>query len=117
MAVKVVPIAGGGGGGAPLAAAASEAAIASNLVHANIVTTYSHEVHAVTNSQGHDVGRFELRLIQVPPRSVSRCPGSERRRHRAACDTSAMCVHEAYMWLRSDVAQGLLHEYCGNTAS
>lgn len=92
MAVKVVPISGGGGsGGAPLAAAASEAAIASNLVHANVVSTYSHEVHAVRNSQGHDVGTFELRLIQVSLRCV--CLSNDAPHcHGAVSTTQARCT-------------------------
>lgn len=56
---------GGGGRGNQTAVVASEAAIASNLMHANVVATYAHDVRAVQDTQGHEIGVFELRLIQV----------------------------------------------------
>eukprot|EP00892_Ulva_mutabilis_P006168 jgi/Ulvmu1/3923/UM018_0146.1 len=59
-----VPGCGGSGGGSNTALIASEAAIASNLVHANVVATYAHDVRAVRNSHGAEVGVYELCLIQ-----------------------------------------------------
>lgn len=44
---------------------ASEAAIASNLVHENIVKTYKHDVRTISNAQGLEMGVFKLFLVQV----------------------------------------------------
>jgi hypothetical protein len=44
---------------------ASEAAIASNLVHRNIVATYSHDICNVVSETAHELGIFKFYLIQV----------------------------------------------------
>jgi hypothetical protein len=46
---------------------ASEAAIARNLVHPNIVSTYSHDIRNVTQSQGNELAIVKFYLVQVPP--------------------------------------------------
>lgn len=46
---------------------ASEAAIASYLVHKNIVATYSHDVLDVAKAVGNELGVFKFYLIQVRP--------------------------------------------------
>jgi hypothetical protein len=46
---------------------ASEAAIASNLVHRNIVATYSHDICNVYNETKHEPGIFKFYLVQVSP--------------------------------------------------
>eukprot|EP00892_Ulva_mutabilis_P006166 jgi/Ulvmu1/3921/UM018_0144.1 len=43
---------------------ASEAAIASNLVHSNIVATYWHDVRTVSDAHGLELGIFKLCLVQ-----------------------------------------------------
>jgi hypothetical protein len=45
---------------------ASEAAIASNLMHNNIVKTYKHDVRTISDTQGTELGIFKLFLVQVP---------------------------------------------------
>jgi hypothetical protein len=44
---------------------ASEAAIASNLHHRNVVAAYSHNVHSVASEVGHELGIYKFVLIQV----------------------------------------------------
>jgi hypothetical protein len=44
---------------------ASEAAIASNLVHRNLVATYSHDVRAVSGALDNELGTFKFYLVQV----------------------------------------------------
>lgn len=44
---------------------ASEAAIASNLVHNNIVKTYKHDVQTISDANGLELGIFKLFLVQV----------------------------------------------------
>jgi hypothetical protein len=45
---------------------ASEVAIASNLVHHNVVATYSHDICNVSDSPtGNELGIFKVYLIQV----------------------------------------------------
>jgi hypothetical protein len=44
---------------------ASEAAIASNLVHHNVVATYSHDICNVSPSTGIELPVFKFYLIQV----------------------------------------------------
>ena len=51
---------------------ASEAAIASNLVHSNIVATYWHDVRTVSDAHGLEFGIFKLCLVQVRLRGPSR---------------------------------------------
>jgi serine/threonine protein kinase len=46
---------------------ASEAAIASNLTHDNIVSTYSHDIVDVQKSSGPELGIYKFYLIQVCP--------------------------------------------------
>ena len=46
---------------------ASEAAIASNLGHPNVVATYSHDILDVTQAVGPELGVFKFYLIQVRP--------------------------------------------------
>lgn len=48
------------------AVVASEAAIASNLVHNNIVKTYKHDVRTISDAQGMELGIFKMFLVQVP---------------------------------------------------
>jgi hypothetical protein len=44
---------------------ASEAAIASNLVHKNVVTTYSHDIRNITVGSGPEQSIFKFYLLQV----------------------------------------------------
>jgi hypothetical protein len=44
---------------------ASEVAIASNLVHHNIVATYSHDICPVGDASGNELGIYKFYLIQV----------------------------------------------------
>ena len=44
---------------------ASEAAIASNLSHPNVVATYSHDILDVQKSTGPELGIYKFYLIQV----------------------------------------------------
>jgi hypothetical protein len=46
-------------------AVASEAAIASNLTHRNVVATYSHDICNVTNVAGAELDIYKFYLIQV----------------------------------------------------
>lgn len=48
-----------------LAKVASEVAIASNLVHHNIVATYSHDVCPVQDNSNNELGIYKFYLIQV----------------------------------------------------
>ena len=60
----------GGADNAPPAAAASEAAIASTLVHANLVATYSHGLRGVGAPAERGEGEldvYRLYLVQVCP--------------------------------------------------
>jgi hypothetical protein len=54
-----------GAGEAQTALIASEAAIASNLVHRNVVATYSHDICNVCSETEHEPGIFKFYLIQV----------------------------------------------------
>lgn len=65
MAIKTVLFQSGSGDD-QTSRVASEAAIASNLVHRNIVSTYSHDIRNVTSSQGNELAIFKFYLIQVP---------------------------------------------------
>lgn len=47
---------------------ASEAAIASNLNHRNIVSTYHHDVCPVSGEGGNELAVYKFYLVQVPPR-------------------------------------------------
>ena len=53
------------GASSQTAAVASEAAIASNLVHRNIVATYSHDICNVASAANKELGIFKFYLIQV----------------------------------------------------
>jgi hypothetical protein len=44
---------------------ASEAAIASNLVHKNVVTTYSHDIRNINVGPGPEHGIYKFYLLQV----------------------------------------------------
>ena len=52
-----------------LAAISSEAAIASNLAHANIVATYSHDIHGVPTASdcGNELGIYKFYLVRPVP--------------------------------------------------
>ena len=47
------------------ASVATEAAIASNLVHQNVVATYSHDIHQCGNAKANELAVFKFYLIQV----------------------------------------------------
>lgn len=64
VAIKTVLFQSGDGDN-QTALVASEAAIASNLVHHNIVSTYSHEICNVLASTGMELPVFKFYLIQV----------------------------------------------------
>lgn len=64
MAIKTLIFQDGGGDG-QTAVVASEAAIASNLVHRNVVATYSHDICNVVGETNHELGIFKFYLIQV----------------------------------------------------
>ena len=55
------------GGDQQTAVVATEAAIATNLVHRNIVATYSHDVLDVAAGVGPELGVYKFYLIQVRP--------------------------------------------------
>jgi hypothetical protein len=44
---------------------ASEAAIASNLIHKNVVTTYSHDIRNITVGMGQEQSIYKFYLLQV----------------------------------------------------
>ena len=44
---------------------ASEAAIASNLSHENVVSTYSHDIVDIQKANGPELGIYKFYLIQV----------------------------------------------------
>ena len=46
---------------------ASEAAIASNLSHKNVVATYNHDILDVAKAVGNELGVYKFYLIQVRP--------------------------------------------------
>lgn len=52
--------------------AASEAAIAINLSHENVVATYSHDVVDVQGSTGPERGLYKFHIIQVRPCVLSK---------------------------------------------
>ena len=55
------------------ASIASEAAIASNLSHSNVVATYSHDIRSVENSgASNELAVFKFYLVQVSP-AAPRC--------------------------------------------
>jgi hypothetical protein len=64
VAIKTVLFQSGAGDD-QMARVASEAAIASNLVHRNIVSTYSHDICNVSSSQGNELAIYKFYLIQV----------------------------------------------------
>ena len=64
MAIKTV-VFESGARSSQTALVASEAAIASNLVHNNIVKTYKHDVRTISDAQGFELGIFKLFLVQV----------------------------------------------------
>lgn len=64
MAIKTV-VFESGARDSQTALVASEAAIASNLVHGNIVATYWHDVRTVSDAHGLELGIFKLCLVQV----------------------------------------------------
>jgi homoaconitase/3-isopropylmalate dehydratase large subunit len=64
VAIKTV-IFSSAGGDKETALVASEAAIASNLSHRNIVATYSHDILDVQKSVGPELGIYKFYLIQV----------------------------------------------------
>eukprot|EP00892_Ulva_mutabilis_P008546 jgi/Ulvmu1/6063/UM027_0041.1 len=63
VAIKTV-IFQSGGGDQQTAVVATEAAIATNLVHRNIVATYSHDVLDVAQGVGPELGVYKFYLIQ-----------------------------------------------------
>ena len=50
-----------------MAQVASEAAIASNLSHRNVVATYSHDIVDVVRAVGPEPGFYKFYLVQVRP--------------------------------------------------
>ena len=64
MAIKTVVFTSAGGD-AQTGRVASEAAIASNLSHPNVVATYSHDILDVARSVGAELGVYKFYLIQV----------------------------------------------------
>jgi hypothetical protein len=64
VAIKTV-IFSSAGGDKQMALVASEAAIASNLSHRNIVATYSHDILDVAQGAGPELGVYKFVLIQV----------------------------------------------------
>lgn len=48
---------------------ASEAAIASNLMHKNVVNTYSHDIRNITTGPGPEHSIYKFYLLQVRLRS------------------------------------------------
>lgn len=64
MAIKTV-IFSSAGADQYTALVASEAAIASNLSHDNIVSTYSHDIVDVQKAVGPELGIYKFYLIQV----------------------------------------------------
>ena len=66
VAIKTVVFSSGGGGCDEYTQlVASEAAIASNLSHENIVSTYSHDIVEVQKTNGPENGIYKFYLIQV----------------------------------------------------
>jgi hypothetical protein len=68
---------------------ASEAAIASNMVHNNIVATYWHGVRTVSDAQGLELGIFKLCLVQV---RLPRCTWSTMHVQPAAHNDEPLLV-------------------------
>jgi hypothetical protein len=64
VAIKTVVFTSAGGD-AQAALVASEAAIAYNLSHRNVVATYSHDILDVQKSAGPELGIYKFYLIQV----------------------------------------------------
>lgn len=64
MAIKTLVFQSDSAADNQLQKVASEVAIASNLVHRNIVATYSHDVSPVTEN-GDELGIYKFYLIQV----------------------------------------------------
>ena len=64
MAIKTV-IFQSCGGDQQANVVATEAAIATNLVHPNVVATYSHDVLDVAEAVGNELGVYKFYLIQV----------------------------------------------------
>ena len=58
------------GADAQMAQVASEAAIASNLTHANIVSTYTHDIVDVVKAVGPEPGFYKFYLVQARPPGV-----------------------------------------------
>ena len=68
---------------AQIAGVASEAAIASNLVHKNVVATYSHDVCTIGDAAANELAVFKFYLIQVRrpwkwPHFLGVCPQNEQ---------------------------------------
>ena len=66
---------------------ATEAAIASNLTHANIVATYSHDIVGISRAHGPELGVYKFYLIQV------RFPSSISPPHYHHLNTTTTCKH------------------------
>lgn len=67
VAIKIV-LFQSGAEDAQVAQVASEAAIASNLSHSNVVATYSHDIRSVDNSgASNELAVFKFYLVQVGP--------------------------------------------------
>lgn len=64
MAIKTV-LFSSAGADQSLKLVASEAAIASNMSHENVVATYSHDVVDVQSTTGPELGIYKFYLIQV----------------------------------------------------
>lgn len=64
VAIKTV-IFSSAGGDAQTGFVASEAAIATNLFHRNVVATYSHDILDVAKAHGPELGVYKFYLIQV----------------------------------------------------
>lgn len=69
MAIKTV-IFSSAGADQQMSVVASEAAIASNLSHANVVSTYSHDIVDVVKAAGPEPGIYKFYLVQVGPHSL-----------------------------------------------
>ena len=72
VAIKIV-LFQSGADDAQVAQVASEAAIASNLSHSNVVATYSHDIHYVDDSCPNELGIFKFYLIQVLQAAHASC--------------------------------------------
>lgn len=73
---------------------AREAAIATNLGHANVVATYSHDVCVLPAPSPRELGVCKIYLIQV--RTSCACPGRARARGRLFCARAFLKPTEAF---------------------